>query len=527
MRKNLPITQTEIAFTEGIIVTQTDLDGTITYANDRFVALSGFTREELLGQPHNLVRHPEMPPVLFADLWQTVKQGQCWRGLVKNRTKQGDYYWVDAFVVPMLEGDQTVGYMSVRTPASRSAIREAEQHYPALLQGASYRKPPREGRLLVWFRPLYVSLMTLLLIFSAITHQDAIGMALAAAGVLATLLWMVLDRQRRQQQTVLLHACRDIARGKLTNNLSINRAGDMGRIEAALAYMQVNLKVMLDNLQMSAQLQARNAGRVGQAMNELFGHIGESTDAVTQMGASVEELSASIEQVSANADNTARLSQNTRESLLQSVGEIAGTRDRNLAAAQAVEAAQNTIRELSDAIGSISLVTQTIHDIADQTNLLALNAAIEAARAGESGRGFAVVADEVRKLAERTSLSTDEINHLVSNVQSAAQGTVSAIAAITTETRAGVATIQQTLDSLSTVQADAGDVNALMQEIAVTNAQQSATAGHLAERMALISAKFEASASQIESARRALSRLGDEASHVASLAQAFEVETRA
>ena len=523
MRTNLPVSQTEIPFTDGMIVTKTDLTGTITYANDRFVALSGFTRAELLGQPHNMVRHPDMPAVLFADLWATVKNGECWRGVVKNRTKQGDYYWVDAFVVPILERDEITGYMSVRTPASREAIRAAEQRYPALQQAKTLRKPAKKGRLLVWFRPLYVSLMTLMLLAAGLTHPDSIGLLLSAMGLLISGLWLLLERQRGQQQCALLQACRHIACGKLTNLLDIDKAGDMGKMENALAYMQVNLKVMLDDLQMSARQQAANALHVQGAVHELFNHIGDSSQAVVQMGAAVEELSASVEQVAVNANDTARLSEHSRSSLQQSVGEIAGSQQRNLAAVHAVEDAQNTIRALSDAIGSISQVTQTIHDIADQTNLLALNAAIEAARAGESGRGFAVVADEVRKLAERTSLSTDEINHLVSNVQKAARGTVDAIAAITDETRAGVDTIQHTLANLATLQHGANEVNALMQEIAVTNAQQSSTAGHLAERMAHIAAKFDASTSQIDAARRAIGQLSAEAGHVAKLAQAFEV----
>ncbi|UDM15636.1 PAS domain-containing methyl-accepting chemotaxis protein [Vogesella sp. XCS3] len=526
MRTNLPVSQTEIPFTEGIIVTQTTLDGTITYANDRFVQLSGFSREELLGQPHNIVRHPEMPPVLFADLWHTVKQGQCWRGLVKNRTKCGDYYWVDAFVVPVLEGDNITGYMSVRTPASRADIQQAEQTYPALLAGKRWQKPPKTGRLMVWFRPLYVTLMTLMVVLAGATHPDQSGLLISALGMVATGLWLVLERQRKQQQQTLLQACRNIAQGKLTNPLCINRAGDQGKIENALAYMQVNLKVMLDNLQWTAHQQTRNTQQVQVAVGELLGHIDESTTAVTQMGAAVEELSASIEQVASNAEHTARLSQNTRHDLQQSVEQMASSQNRNQAAAQAVEEAQNTIRALSSAIGSISQVTQTIHDIADQTNLLALNAAIEAARAGESGRGFAVVADEVRKLAERTSLSTDEIKHLVSNVQLAAKGTVDAIAAITQETRAGVETVQQTLTRLDALQQGSGEVNMMMQEIAVTNAQQSATAGHLAERMTLISARFDASTEQIATARQAIAGLASEAAQVAALASAFEVEKR-
>jgi aerotaxis receptor len=526
MRTNLPVSQTEIPFTEGIIVTRTTLDGTISYANDSFVQLSGFSREELVGQPHNMVRHPDMPPVLFNDMWHTIKQGNCWQGLVKNRTKAGDYYWVDAFVVPVLEGDNITGYMSVRTPASRADIQQAEQTYAAIRAGKRWQKPTATGRIMVWFRPLYVTLMTLMVVLAGLTHPDNSGLLISALGMLATGAWLWVERQRKQQQQALLHACRNIAQGKLTNPLSIHRAGDQGKIETALAYMQVNLKVMLDNLQMSAQQQTCNTQHVQVAVSELLGHIDDSTTAVTQMGAAVEELSTSIEQVAAHAEHTARLSQHTREDLQQSVAQMASSQHRNQAAAHAVEEAQNTIRALSSAIGSISQVTQTIHDIADQTNLLALNAAIEAARAGESGRGFAVVADEVRKLAERTSLSTDEIKHLVSNVQQAAKGTVDAIAAITQETKAGVDTVQQTQARLGTLQQSSGDMNMMMQEIAVTNAQQSATASHLAERMALISARFDASTEQIATARLAIAGLANEAAQVATLAGAFEVEKR-
>ena len=97
MKNNQPVTQNEVAFPPNVyLVSKTDLKGQITDCNDAFVQISGFTREELLGKSHNIVRHPDMPMAAFKDLWRTVQAGLPWRGLVKNRCKNGDFYWVEA-----------------------------------------------------------------------------------------------------------------------------------------------------------------------------------------------------------------------------------------------------------------------------------------------------------------------------------------------------------------------------------------------------------------------------------------------
>lgn len=111
------------------IVSKTDLSGMITYANDAFITISGFSREELIGKPHNIVRHPDMPAAAFADLWATVEQNRPWRGIVKNRTKDGGYYWVQATIVPVRKSGKVVGYMSVRYAASDEQVAAAKQLY--------------------------------------------------------------------------------------------------------------------------------------------------------------------------------------------------------------------------------------------------------------------------------------------------------------------------------------------------------------------------------------------------------------
>ncbi len=144
MKNNQPVTQREIPFPpDTYLVSRTDLKGIITYANDAFVDISGFSREELIGNSHNIVRHPDMPQAAFADLWATVKQGLPWRGLVKNRCKNGDFYWVEAFVTPIKQDGRITGYQSVRTPAPASRRSAVEAAYRAAGQTGSL---PRTGR---------------------------------------------------------------------------------------------------------------------------------------------------------------------------------------------------------------------------------------------------------------------------------------------------------------------------------------------------------------------------------------------
>lgn len=147
MRHNLPVTGREYPFPQGLsIVTVTDLKGRITYANPAFVELSGYTEAELLGQPHNLVRHPDMPPEAFRDLWATVGAGRPWSGLVKNRRKDGDHYWVQANATPIVRDGRTVGYLSVRTPPQREQVQAAEALYARLAADANAGRRRRARR---------------------------------------------------------------------------------------------------------------------------------------------------------------------------------------------------------------------------------------------------------------------------------------------------------------------------------------------------------------------------------------------
>ncbi len=161
MRTNLPVTDKELPLREGAcIVSRTDLKGRITYVNQDFLEYSGFQEDELIGKAHNIVRHPDMPPEAFQDLWDTLSSGRPWTGMVKNRCKNGDYYWVVANATPLLEGKEIVGYLSVRTKPTREQIAEHEQLYRQIRAGQAQGVSIVEGRAVTdggWLENNFVS----------------------------------------------------------------------------------------------------------------------------------------------------------------------------------------------------------------------------------------------------------------------------------------------------------------------------------------------------------------------------------
>lgn len=133
MKKVTPIDE-EYTFDEGIIISETDLKGIITYANRKFCEISGYTKSELNGKNHNIVRHPDMPKSAFADMWQTIQLGKSWTGLIKNLRKDGRYYWVYTYISPIFDKEKIVGYTAARKPATATETQEAEAIYKKKLE---------------------------------------------------------------------------------------------------------------------------------------------------------------------------------------------------------------------------------------------------------------------------------------------------------------------------------------------------------------------------------------------------------
>jgi aerotaxis receptor len=247
LRNNQPVTQQGYTLSaDQTLVSVTDLKGRITYCNASFIEASGFERQEILGQAHNMVRHPDMPEEAFRDMWDTIQAQLPWSGLVKNRRKNGDYYWVQANATPMMDGNTITGFLSVRTAPSRQDVAQAEELYArmrseakagkrsvALHRGAVVRKDPL-GRLLAMLRlgvmgqVLLVQLCAFVLVLLAMKEivPDALAVPAVALGM-AFGAWRIRVMVLLPMHSLVRDANR-LASGDLSQRVTTGERGPMG-----------------------------------------------------------------------------------------------------------------------------------------------------------------------------------------------------------------------------------------------------------------------------------------------------------
>ncbi len=512
MRSNLPVTDVEYPITdETLIVSKTDTKGRLTYFNDQFVEASGFTEAELMGQPHNIIRHPDMPPEAFADLWATIKAGKPWAGAVKNRRKNGDFYWVLASATPIWENGQVTGYMSIRSRLPADQREEAEYVYRLLradkaqayrVEAGMIRKRSVSDAFAVFTRSLKARLATLMAlqaVFMVITALNAeFGYAQqqsVASGItigilfvgllLGGLLGLQTIRAIGRPLGHLNDVMATIAQGKFNSRVTVERDDEIGialrglqALQAKLGFDRESQKDMAARaaLQRKADMH-RLAGDFEAAVGEIIETVASASteleaaaSTLTHTADSTQQLSIVVAAASEEASTNVQSVASATEELTSSVNEISRqVQELARMANEAVDQARQTndrVGELSKAAARIGDVVELINTIAGQTNLLALNATIEAARAGEAGRGFAVVASEVKALAEQTAKATGEIGQQIGGIQAATQDSVGAIRQIS-------GTIEKLSEISSTIAAAVEEQGAATQEIS-RNVQQAA-----------------------------------------------------
>lgn len=267
------MTQKEIELKEGAsIVSKTDLKGAITYINREFLEISGFSESELIGKNHNIIRHPDMPAAAFEDLWRTVKAGKPWNGMVKNRCKNGDHYWVEANVAPIREGSTVVGYMSVRNKVSRVQIEQAEKLYQQMREG-KMPKPAWGEALIAKVQDLPIlyklsaAMLTPVAVMSGFDfyrhHPDAwlgMGLGLTAAIVAGGL----FSLKMKQSVAVMTDAIQGLAGGELNCKIDTRGNDEFGSLMKALKSMQIKIGFDVND----SRKMAEEAGRLQTALDQ-------------------------------------------------------------------------------------------------------------------------------------------------------------------------------------------------------------------------------------------------------------------
>ena len=431
MRNNQPVTQRDFDFADdATLMSVTDLQSHITYANAAFISVSGFEREEVIGQPHNMVRHPDMPKEAFADMWRTLQGGQSWSALVKNRRKDGDHYWVRANATPVRRNGQVVGYMSVRTKPGRDEVQATETLYREMREGRAGNRALFKGVLVRtgWMR--WASLLQTASVGWRLAAGCAVGVGIvvgasaaaglsgatlgivagaAAASAFANCLW--LRNQIAKPLATVLRVAQAAAAGNPESNVTLNRVDEIGMMLRAVNQSALNLRSLVDDV--SAQTEGVHAAssEIASGNNDLSARTEQTASSLEETAASMEQLGATVKQ---NADNAREANQ-----LAISASTVA------VRGGEVVSQVVETMKGINQSSKKIADIISVIDGIAFQTNILALNAAVEAARAGEQGRGFAVVATEVRSLAGRSAEAAREIKSLISaSVERVEQGSV-------------------------------------------------------------------------------------------------------
>ncbi len=516
MKNNQPVTQREYQFSDdATLMSTTDTQSQITYANSAFIKISGFSRDEIMGQRHNIVRHPDMPVEAFADMWATLKAGQSWTALVKNRRKNGDHYWVRANATPIERGGMVTGYLSVRTKPESHEVSAAESLYRRFREGnqrglAFHKGVVVQAGLMGWtslFQVMparwRVRLAAALMVAIPLVAALAVGVSGVSLAVVAASLFagallgtVMLEVQLASPLAVILEQAQKVASGQAGRNISLNRVDEIGMLLRAVNQAGLNLQSLVDDVGERATSVATASAEIAAGNMDLSSRTEQQASSLEETAASMEELTSTVKQ---NADNARQANQ-----LAESASGVA------VKGGEVVAQVVNTMGAINTSSRKIVDIIGVIDGSAFQTNILALKAAVEAARAGEQGRGFAVVAAEVRNLAHRSAAAAKEIKTLIGDSVDKVQ-----------EGSKQVAEAGKTMDEIV---GSVKRVNDIMAEITVASREQTSGIEQINQAITQMDQVTQQNAALVEEAAAAAASLQEQAAGLSHAVSVFRLQ---
>ena len=520
MKLNLPVTNNRINVPKDVkIISFTDLKGIITKVNQELVDICGYSKEELIGKPHNILRHPDMPAAAFALMWATIQSGKPFMAIVKNRAKSGDYYWVNAFISPVFENGKIVGYESVRYCPDERDVQRSEAVYKALSTGKRLTPivpmPPRAMITasafvaasigLYFVHPLAALAVAIIGPFASVAHQR----------------WLM--RHKVENLHKLLAAVYDHPVSRLC--YSHDREDEfISGLRLAIITNNANMMSMINRVSDALEILKSRASVSAEISSKSAEDIHQQSAMSTNIRASIGNMSHMLENLRDNVQNTDKLATETTDRVNSTFDATQNNRKALKAINEGAQELVGVINNLSASADNISELLKTIVDISDHTNLLALNASIEAARAGEQGRGFAVVADEVRNLAIKSKECTNKIDECVGQLIDNSRRAVDASAHSVELSEAGQEAIAQSATRFNEIKTHISKIKDMTHTMADSISNQASIANQIESDAAHVSNLAEQCSDMADESDHTIMQVNQIMQNLDEMVHRFEVE---